>query len=110
MNEVLTQILTLSLVIVAGFVLGMLFFGGLWWTVHKGLSSTRPVLWFFASLMLRTTIVLAGLYVVAGDDWQRLMLCLLGFLIARVIITRYTDRQINQHILPAKETGHATES
>ena len=110
MIEVLMQILTLLLVIVAGFVLGMLFFGGLWWTVHKGLSSARPALWFLGSLVLRTTIVLAGLYVVAGDDWQRVMLCLLGFIIARVIITRYTDLQINQHIMQAKETGHATES
>lgn len=106
----MNEVLTLLLVIVAGFVLGMLFFGGLWWTVHKGLSSTRPALWFFGSLVLRTTIVLAGLYVVARDDWQRVMFCLLGFLIARVIITRYTGLQINQHILPAKETGHATES
>ncbi len=106
----MNEILTLLLVSVAGFVLGMLFFGGLWWTVHKGLSSTRPALWFLGSLVLRTTIVLAGLYVVARDDWQRVMFCLLGFIIARVIITRYTELQINQHILPAKETGHATES
>ena len=106
----MNEVWTLLLVILAGFVLGILFFGGLWWTVQKVLSSRRPTLWLLGSLVLRTTVVLAGLYVVAGDDWQRLLLCLSGFLIARVIITRYTGLQKKPHILPARETDHAPES
>ncbi len=106
----MNEVLTLLLVIVAGFVLGMLFFGGLWLTVQKGLSTRRSALWFMGSLVLRIAIVLAGLYVVAGDDWKRLLLYLLGFIIARVIVTRYTARQINQHDIPGKEAGHAIES
>lgn len=104
----MNEVLPLLLVIVVGFFLGVLFFGGLWWTVHKRLSSTRPAQWFIGSLVLRTTIVLAGLYFVGRDDWQKLMFCLLGFIIARIIITRYTDLQINQHILSDKENGNAT--
>jgi F1F0 ATPase subunit 2 len=50
MNEILNLILAL----VAGFLLGAFFFGGLWWTVQKGLSSRRPELWFLGSLLLRT--------------------------------------------------------
>ena len=46
--------------LVAGVLLGAIFFGGLWWTVRKGVSSKRPALWFFGSLLLRTSIVLAG--------------------------------------------------
>lgn len=106
----MSETLMLLLVIMAGFILGLQFFGGLWWTVHRGLSSRRPTLWFTGSLVLRTTIVLAGLYLVAGDDWQRLLLCLFGFMIARVIVTRYTDRQFIQQSLSAKEAGHATRS
>jgi len=41
--------------------LGAMFFGGLWWTIRRGLSSQHPALWFFSSLLLRTAIVLAGL-------------------------------------------------
>ena len=106
----MNEVLTLLLVILAGFVLGILFFGGLWWTVLKVLSSSRPTLWLLGCLVLRTTVVLTGLFVVAGDDWQKLLLCLSGFIIARIIITRYTGMQKKQHILPAREADHATES
>jgi F1F0 ATPase subunit 2 len=49
---------------VAGVLLGAIFFGGLWWTVRKGVSSKRPALCFFGSLLLRTSIALAGFYFV----------------------------------------------
>ncbi len=68
--------------------LGMFFFGGLWLTVQKGLRSQRPALWFFTSFLLRTSITLVGLYALAGDNWQRLLVCLLGCLVARLIVTR----------------------
>ncbi|MGR9052145.1 MAG: N-ATPase subunit AtpR [Gammaproteobacteria bacterium] len=67
----------------AGVVLGALFFGGLWWTVRKGLASARPGLWFFGSLLVRSTAVAAGFYIVGGGQWQRLIACLLGFLAVR---------------------------
>ena len=79
MNETLTLVLAW----VAGLVLGAIFFGGLWWTVRKGVSSQRPALWFFGSLLLRMGIALAGFYFVARGDWERLLLCLLGFVMAR---------------------------
>ncbi|MBM9518962.1 ATP synthase subunit I [Desulforhopalus vacuolatus] len=106
----MNEVLTLFLVTLAGFVLGILFFGGLWWTVQKVLSSNRPTLWLLGSLVLRTTVVLAGLYIIARDDLKKLLFCLTGFIIARIIITRYTGLQKKQHILPARETDHATES
>ena len=45
-----------------GLVLGAVFFGGLWWTVRKGVASPRPALWFVGSMLLRTGVVLAGFY------------------------------------------------
>lgn len=79
--------LALVLAGLAGGGLGMLFFGGLWWTVRKGVSSKRPALWFLGSLLLRTGIVLAGFYLISGGHWERLLACLLGFVIARFIVT-----------------------
>ncbi len=79
--------LTLVLAGIAGLLLGTLFFGGLWWTVRKGLASKRPALWFGGSLLLRTGIVLAGFHFVSAGHWERLVACVLGFVLARLGVT-----------------------
>ena len=84
--------LDLALALAAGLLLGAFFFGGLWWTVQKGLASERPALWFFGSLLLRTGTVLAGVYFAAQGHWSRLAACLLGFVIARILIVRRLTR------------------
>ena len=86
----MTETLGLMLALVTGMSLGAIFFGGLWWTVQKGVSSRQPALWFLGSLLLRTCLALAGFYFVARGRWERLLLCLLGFVAARLIVTRYT--------------------
>ncbi|MHB8898504.1 MAG: N-ATPase subunit AtpR [Thermoguttaceae bacterium] len=98
---------TLVLAWVAGVLLGTVFFGGLWWTVRKGVSSQRPALWFFGSLLLRVSIVLAGLYLVSGGHWERLLACLLGFVIARFLVIRLSRPPVEHHNSPAKEANHA---
>jgi F1F0 ATPase subunit 2 len=80
----------LLVVLLAGFGLGTFFFGGLWWTVRKGLTSNYAVLWFFGSTLLRTGLVVAGFYFVSLGDWRKLLICLLGFIIARFAITWFT--------------------
>ena len=100
--------LTLAPVLVTGVLLGAIFFGGLWWTVRKGVSSKQPALWFFGSLLLRTSIALTGFYFVSGGHWERLLVCLLGFAMARLIVTRLTGPPVEHHNLPAKEGGHAS--
>ena len=92
--------------LIAGLLLGAIFFGGLWWTVRKGLSSTRPGRWFFGSLLLRTSITLAGFYVVSDGHWGRLLACLLGFTFARLIVTRLT-RFAEKPTSLRQEAGHA---
>jgi F1F0 ATPase subunit 2 len=67
-----------------GVFLGILFFGGLWWTVRKGLVSKKPALWFFGSQLIRTGLTLAGFYFVSGSDWHLLVACLVGFLLVRL--------------------------
>jgi F1F0 ATPase subunit 2 len=97
MNEVLLFIFAL----LAGMLLGAIFFGGLWWTVLKGLSAKQPALWFSVSLLLRTGITLAGFYFVADSDWKRFLAILIGFIIARFIVTRLTA------IRSVEEMSHA---
>jgi len=104
----MTEALTLFLAGVAGMLLGAIFFGGLWWTVRKGVASSRPALWFVGSSVLRTGVVLAGLYVVAGGSWQRLLLCLLGFLVARFIVTWLTPPPIAASEARTADARHAS--
>jgi len=94
------------LALVAGLLLGAMFFGGLWWTVQKGLSSKRPALWFLTSLLLRTGIALAGFYFIARGHWERLMACLLGFIIARHIVT-WLSRAAEKPTGLAQKVNHA---
>ena len=61
----MSEIPALALAFSTGTLLGVFFFGGLWWTVHKGVMSDRPALWFLGSLVLRISLTLAGFYVVA---------------------------------------------
>ncbi|MFA6063464.1 MAG: ATP synthase subunit I [Gallionella sp.] len=86
MNDVVMMAYALS----GGLVLGIVFFGGLWWTVNRGLTARQPAVWFILSLLLRLSVALAGFYFVAGSDWRRLLVCLAGFVIARQIVTRAT--------------------
>jgi F1F0 ATPase subunit 2 len=100
---------TLSVVLawVAGGVLGAMFFGGLWWTVRKGVSSRQPALWFFGSLLLRMSLALTGLHVVSGGQWDRLLVYLLGFVMARLVVTWLTRASGEHHSRPAQEASHA---
>lgn len=104
MNETLSLISAL----VAGFLLGVIFFGGLWWTIQKGLSSRQPALWFLGSLLLRTGTVLVGFYYASGNHWERLFICLPGFIVARLIMTRLTRQPEEEPNQMTKEANHAT--
>jgi len=87
MNEIGTMILSL----IAGAVLGVFFFGGLWWTTKKAILSKSPALWFLASLFVRLSVTITGFYFIAHDHWERMLICLLGFVIARMIVMRFTQ-------------------
>jgi F1F0 ATPase subunit 2 len=86
----MTEALGLALALVGGVLLGAIFFGGLWWTVRKGVLSKQPALLFVGSLMLRTSIALAGFFLIGRGHWERLLASLLGFVIARLLVARLT--------------------
>ena len=103
----MNEFLFLAPAFAAGLLLGGFFFGGLWWTVIKGVSSQRPALWFFGSMLLRMSITLAGFYFVGREDWQRWLLCLLGFVLARLVMKCLTRAPLENHNSPAAETSYA---
>ncbi len=91
--------LALALASAAGLLIGAIFFGGLWWTVRKGVSSRQPALWFLGSMRARMGVALAGFHFVSGHHWERLLACLVGFVIARLAVTWLTH--------PEQEARHA---
>lgn len=99
MSEALTGVVAVSV----GLLLGALFFGGLWWTVRRGVASPHPAWWFFISLLLRMSGALAGFYAVGHElghsTGQPLLLSLLGFMLARPLLLRLT------HSTPASTTA-----
>ncbi|MFT6896304.1 MAG: F1F0 ATPase subunit 2 [Paraglaciecola sp.] len=75
-------------VLALGMVLGMAFFLILWVTVRRGLLSRYPANWFVGGLLLRMGIAMGGFYFVAKSGWLPLLICLLGFVIARELVQR----------------------
>jgi F1F0 ATPase subunit 2 len=100
----MSESLRVVIAIVMGVLLGIFFYGGLWWTIQKGVSSKQPALLFTGSLAVRTLIALAGFYFVSCGDWHRLLGCLAGFVTARILVTWFTRIHIEKRI-PIPEGG-----
>lgn len=94
----MSDTLTLVLAWISGCGLGAIFYGGLWWTVRQGVSSNRPALWFSGSLLVRVTIALGGFYFVGAGHWASLVVCLLGFSMARPVVLWLTRAKPNQEV------------
>lgn len=101
-----TDVLVLILVFAAGVLLGVVFFGGLRWTVRRGIRSPRPALWFFCSFLIRMVFLLAALYFLSGGSPIRLLLLGVGILLARSLVLRWTQSP-GKKSLPEQEVLHA---
>ena len=88
------QILT-GFSLFAGVLIGLLFFGGLWWTVQKAMSSRQPGLLFAGSFLLRTALTLAAFYFIGSGSWRRLLVCLIGFMLGRILVKRFSKGAFN---------------
>ncbi len=101
-NEIVGLVPTFS----AGVLLGGIFFGGLWWTVRKMVSSNMSAVWFLGCFLLRMGVALGGFYLFALGSWESLASCLLGFITARIIVTRLT-KPSERPISGRQESSHA---
>lgn len=78
--------------VILGAGLGLVFFGGLWWTVRQGLDSQRPAFWFLGSVLLRTGFVMGGFYWLSQTHLTHLLMGLLGFFMARLMLTQLANK------------------
>jgi len=104
----MNEILYITFSLLTGLVLGILFFGGLWFTIKKAVTAKTPALWFTFSFFFRVGITLIGFYYTSLGNWQRLVICMLGFMIARFMVTRYTKLNESQQIELRKEVRRET--
>lgn len=103
MNEILYSILTLF----TGIITGVMFYGGLWYTVQKIITSNLPALWVIGSFMVRVGFTLLVFYYISFGHWQRLPVCLVGFIIARFLVNRITRSDKKNLFTIKKEVDHA---
>jgi F1F0 ATPase subunit 2 len=92
------------LVFMAGLALGAMFFLGLWYTVQKATTSKAPALWVLGSFLFRVGIVMLGFYYIGVGNWQKLLVCLAGFIVARFAVTYYTKPK--EVVKQRKEVHH----
>jgi F1F0 ATPase subunit 2 len=82
------QIISLFLMLITGMALGLFYFGGLWLTVQHLPQTRRPGLLSLTSLIIRLGLTLAAFYLVMAGRWERLLACLAGFLLIRLVLVR----------------------
>ncbi len=71
---------------IAGIVLGSFFYGGLYWTVKKGLTARQPGLLFASSFFIRTAVVIAGAILISQGIFQNLVSCLIGLILSKSVV------------------------
>jgi F1F0 ATPase subunit 2 len=74
----------------AGAGLGIVFFGGLWLTVRALPTARYPTALALASFWGRTALVVASFTLAFSGGWQNVLSCLLGFITARLLLSRWT--------------------
>jgi len=82
------EILILCLMLVSGFVLGVLYFLGLWLTLKDLPSTKRWGLKVFVSFIIRVSLLAAAFFYLMGQDWERMVALIMGFWFARMVMIR----------------------
>ncbi|MBU0908996.1 MAG: ATP synthase subunit I [Proteobacteria bacterium] len=82
------RLLILAAMLVIGFAVGLVYFQGLWLTLSRYSGQKNLGSKLLLSFLIRLTLAIGIFYYSMQDDWQRLILLLIGFLIARQVMIR----------------------
>lgn len=88
------QLLVYGAALCWGLLLGMFYFGGLWLTVRRLPIVKHQAIWTLGSFLLRNILVAIAFYPVVLRGWQPTLICLAGFIIVRMVLSR----RIKHHI------------
>ncbi len=81
-----TELAWVALSLVVGLAVGVAYFRALWWTIERLPRARRPALLLLGSSLARIAPAVAAFWLISGGQWQRLVACVLGFVVARVIM------------------------
>ena len=96
MNITMNEISQLFGPFLAGLILGLVYFGGLWFTVKRTIANEHSHFWLLPSLFLRMAIVLLGFYFVSQGKLLNLLVCFCAFLLVRIVLVRRLRPSRNQ--------------
>jgi len=82
------NVLYLAMAFLVGMGTGIVYFGGLWWTVRQLPFVRQPALLTIGSFLVRTGISLTAFYLASEGHWERILISLLGFIIIRGLLVR----------------------
>jgi F1F0 ATPase subunit 2 len=85
--------LVLALAALAGIFLGILYFGGLWWTIQRISQSSQSVWLLAVSFILRTILIMGGFFVITNGKLERLAVSMLAFFVTRFFFIKYFQPQ-----------------
>ena len=74
--------------VLVGVCLGLVYFGGLWWTITRAQNANRPVMFYLASLLVRTTIALVSLAFILQIGVLSVIAALAGMIAVRMVLVR----------------------
>ena len=77
------NVLHLLMAFLVGMGAGIVYFGGLWWTVRQLPFVRQPALLTLGSFFARIGISLTAFYLASGGHWERILISLLGFIVMR---------------------------
>lgn len=101
----------LALALAGGTLLGAFYFGTLWLVVRRLDRLAWPAVWLGVTGILRLAVVLGLFALLVGTGWERLVVALAGFLVVRVVLTRWLGRPAEAPRRPGRDrrmTGGGT--
>lgn len=90
----MTYLAPLFLALIAGLVMALFYFQGLWFTVKRIPDLNNPLRAAFLSFTVRLSFVLIGFYLVMGNHPERLVAALCGFILMREILIRRRMKEL----------------
>jgi len=88
------NVLNFLIVFIVGMLVGVFYFGTLWVIVRQLPRVKRPALLILSSFFARNAVTVLVFYFIMDGRWERLITCLLGFLLARTVIVRRVKLQL----------------
>ncbi len=104
----MTYWMSLVLTALFGALLGLGYFGGLWWTVRWAQDAQGSTALLLGSFLVRSVLALGGFYLILrwmGGRWEMIALCLLGFMGTRLVLVRRWGPTPSSQTTPAIPHG-----